>query len=83
MHEWIDLIRAFLVPIALASRFLPVPAPHSMFPNSKNYPHQTNHQPSDADRNYEDHDVLKQTEVARPVKRKEQNENEPNDHGKH
>jgi len=54
-----------------------------MFPNSKNYPHQTNHQPSDADRNYEDHDVLKQTEVARPVKRKEQNENEPNDHGKH
>jgi hypothetical protein len=44
--------------------FLPVPAPHSMSPRSENYPHQTNQKSSDAERNYENHDVLKQTETA-------------------
>jgi hypothetical protein len=54
-----------------------------MFPCSENYPYQTNQQSSDAERNYENYDVLKQTEVARPVKSKKQNENKPNDHAKH
>jgi hypothetical protein len=50
--------------MTLVFRFLPVPAPDSMSPRSKNYPHQTNQQSSDAERNYENYDVLKQTEVA-------------------
>jgi hypothetical protein len=69
--------------MALAFWFLPVPAPHSMCPCSKNYPHQTNQQSSDAERNYENYDVLKQTEMARPVKRIKQYENKPNDDAKH
>jgi hypothetical protein len=50
--------------MALTLWFLPVPAPHSMFPRSKNYPHQTNHQSSDAERDDENYDVLEQAEVA-------------------
>ena len=54
-----------------------------MSPRSENYPHQTNQKSSDAERNYENHDVLKQTETAWPVKREKQYENEPNDNAKH
>jgi hypothetical protein len=54
-----------------------------MLPHSKDYPYQTNHQPSDAKRNYENYNVLKQTETARPVKCKKQDENKPNDHADH
>jgi len=35
-----------------------------MGPCSKNYPHQTDQNAGDAERNYENYDVLKQAEVA-------------------